>query len=246
MPSAEIAARTTAPTELVIGGETFRLEEHKPVSFARREVDVCFVFDTTFSMVDKIEGLVDCMNALVRDLARLALAWRLTTVPFGDLLVPGDRVVLDQPFVIDVDAAAEQLRTMPHFSGGGNLGESAVEAMLAACAKSYRPRAVKVFVLVTDEPAHGHVEGDRAVHDALTALDAACFTVTPDLDYYRRWAENHGGEWRQVAAAVDTSAILALFASLLTRLVEVADAVHRIGGGSVRAYLERGIEGSTP
>jgi hypothetical protein len=211
------------------------------IKIQRRELDLCFVFDTTGSMSDKIDGLVRCMDTLVGELGRLTLDWRVTTVPFGDLTVIGDRIVTDQPFIRDVQSASQQLRSMERFSGGGNLGESAVEAMLAACQKPYREKAVKVLVLITDEPALGHEQGARAVDSSLTSLDAACFTVTPDrLTYYKDWASRHGGEWREIGSAVDTTAIIHLFTSLLSRIVDVADSVHRLGGGSVRAYLERG------
>lgn len=240
MPSDKLVERSKQPSALVIGGKTFPLEKDKPVTLSRREVDLCFVFDTTGSMSNKIDGLVQCMDALVNDLGRLALDWRMTTVPFGDLTIPGDRVVASQPFVADVKSASNQLRTMPRFSGGGNTGESSIQAMLAACEKAYRQYAVKVLVLVTDEPALGYQQGAQPVHAALSSLDAVCFTVAPNLPYYRDWATAHGGEWRQVGLTVDTSAILRLFTSLLSRVVEVADSVHRLGGGSVRAYLERG------
>jgi hypothetical protein len=111
--------------------------------------------------------------------------------------------------------------------------------MLTACQKQYRANAVKVLVLVTDEPALGAAGGTNRVHAALTQLDAACFTVAPDLDYYRSWAHKHGGVWRQVDTSVDTSAIMTLFKSLLAAIAEVADKVLRLGGGSVQGYLER-------
>jgi hypothetical protein len=132
---------------------------------------------------------------------------------------------------------------MPRFNGGGNTGESSIEAMLAGCEKRYRQDAVRVLVLITDEPALNYMQGQHAVGAALSALDAACFVVAPDLSYYRSWAEAHGGTWERVASYVDTSAIERMLESLLTRLVDVVDSVHRLGGGSVRAYLERGIEG---
>lgn len=210
-----------------------------PKARRRRELDVCFVFDTTGSMADKIDGLIQCMDSLVRELGRLALDWRVTTVPFGDLTIPGDEVVADKPFVNDVQSAVQQLRSMPRFYGGGNTGESSVEAMLAATRKPYRPGAVKVLILITDEPALGYQQGAPAVASALRALDALCFTVAPDLDYYRRWAREHGGEWHAVRAAVDTSAIIRLFTSLLAEAVAVATKVIE-SGGSVRGYLERG------
>lgn len=168
-------------------GKRIVLGAGQSLSASRRELDVCFVFDTTGSMYDKIDGLVRCMDSLVAELGRMALDWRVTTVPFGDLTVPGDRVVGNQPFVADVQSASRQLRSMPRFSGGGNLGESSIEAMQAAVAKPYRRRAVKILILITDEPALGHERGSQIVHGALSSLDAACFTVAPDIGYYKSW-----------------------------------------------------------
>lgn len=240
----EITPRPKRPTTPVLklpDGRRIVARPGTQVAVKTRALDICFVFDTTGSMSDKIDGLIGCMDHLVGQLADLALDWRVTTVPFGDLTVPGDRIVTDQPFVTDIHAASRQLREMPRMSGGSNYGESAADAMLAACEKPYRPSAVKILVLITDEPALGEPQKLASVHGALTSLDSACFTVTPDrLTYYKEWATKHGGEWRLIDSAVDTSAITRLFVSLLSRMVAVADSVHRLGRGSVRAYLERG------
>lgn len=244
MNSDDLTHRPGALPVLKLGNQTVALKQGESVSHHPREIDLCFVFDTTGSMSNKIDGLVHCMDSLITELGQLALDWRVTTVPFGDLTVPGDRIVTDQPFVDDVQSASQQLRSMPRFNGGGNTGESSVEAMLAACQKLYRQQAVKVLVLITDEPALGHEYGAPAVDSVLQSLDAACFTVAPNLPYYKNWAQHHGGEWRQVDSDVDTSAIVRLFSSLLSRIAEVADSVHRLGGGSVRAYIERGGDSS--
>ena len=203
-----------------------------------RLLDLVFVFDTTGSMSNKIDGLVHCMDELVSQLGKMRLDWRIAVVPFGDLTVPGDRIVEDLPFIRTVSDASRQLRTMPRFNGGGNLGESSAEAMLAACRKHYRDGAVKTLVLITDEPALGSEQSLTAVDNALAEIDAACFTVAPDgYPYFERWAINHGGEWTPVGPVVDTAAILALFRSLISRMVDVVDAVHRLGKGSVRSYV---------
>lgn len=241
MSSDDITHRPThAPVLKLPDGRRIVARPGTRVALRRRELDLCFVFDTTGSMSDKIDGLVRCMDELVTKLGRLTLDWRMTTVPFGDLTIPGDLIVSDEPFVTSVASASQQLRSMQRFSGGGNLGESSIEAMLAACRKPYRSDAVKVLVLITDEPALGHKQGQHSVEGALASLDAACFTIAPNLPYYKHWASRHGGEWRRVGASVDTDAIMRLFTSLLTRMVEVVDAVHRLGGGSVRAYLDKG------
>ncbi len=191
-------------------------------------------------MSNKIEGLIRCLVELVDDLDELDLDWRLTTVPFGDLTFKhlGDDVVSTQPFVHEREAAQQQIREMPRFSGGGNYGESSIEAMFAGLAKSYRPRAVKIIVLLTDEPALTSSQTtpeavDRGLHDA----EAICFVASPpELRYFQDWAHRHGGEWYQIGPTMDFE----LLRSLLSRLATVAREVHTLAGGSVKRYLELG------
>ena len=190
-------------------------------------------------MSNKIDGLVRCTVDLVHELDGLDLDWRVTTVPFGDLTVPGDRIVADLPFVTDRRAAEAQLRGMPRFSGGGNDGESAIEAMQQAMAKQYRHDAVKVFVLLTDEPALESPQTStsdvtRGLHEA----QAICFVASPELPYYRSWATANGGAWFPISASMDLSAVVDVLRTLVKRVATVAHAVHQIGQGSVRRYLE--------
>lgn len=207
-----------------------------------RQVDICFVFDTTGSMSNKIDGLITCMVDFVRELATLALDWRISVVPFGDLTIPGDRIVADNPFVGDRISAEQQLREMPRNSGGGNLGESAIEAIDAALAKPYRREAVKMLILLTDEPA---LMGQRTTEDVRNDLlqrEFMLFAISDDHGYFRGWADSTGGSWYPIAAAVDTRAIIDVLRELAARLALVANKVHALHGGSVKAYLalERG------
>jgi hypothetical protein len=55
-----------------------------------KPVDICFVFDTTGSMSDKVDGLVMSFESIEDTFHRLQLDWRMTAVPFGDLRVPGE------------------------------------------------------------------------------------------------------------------------------------------------------------
>lgn len=207
-------------------------------STATSEVDVNFIFDTTGSMTDKIDGLVASTVDLVRELATLSLDWRVTTVPFGDLTIPGDEVVSKQPFVTTHEAAEKQLRTMPRFSGGGNEGESSLEAIDAALRKSYRRSAVKILVLITDEPAlqnrsHNINNTGRALREA----EVIFFAATPDLPYFKQWAKECGGAWVPVGQTMDTRRLRELLRALVQEVARVASDVNQLAGGSVRQYL---------
>ena len=205
----------------------------------RAAVDLVFCFDTTGSMTDKIDGCVRATADLVHACSELDLDLRSTVVPFGDLRVPGDRIVANLPFVTTRREAEAQLRTMPRFSGGGNDGESSIEAMRAALNRAFRPSAVKVIVLITDEPAHIAAEATpEQVLDAMTQRNVVCFVASPNLQYYRRWARETGGEWFLIGPSMDMSAVVRMLRSLVCRVATVARAVHEVGDGSVKRYLE--------
>jgi hypothetical protein len=205
------------------------------------QVDICFVFDTTGSMSNKIEGLIRCMTGFVDELANLSLDWRTTCVPFGDLTVPGDRVEAQLPFVGNTRQAKEQLRGMPRFSGGGNLGESSIDAMHAGLAKPWRPNAVRVVILLTDEPALQPANAGE-IDVALDAANAICFVGATQDQYYKAWATNHGGRWVEIRPHMDTASIVKLLRSLVTDVGRVAHEVYAIAKGSVKDYLRLPVE----
>lgn len=227
-----------APVLVVGGGTLAVLEPGAEHRFSRRMVDLCFVFDTTGSMADKIDGLVACMVDFVRELATLSLDWRCSVVPFGDLTVEGDTIVEDLPFVADRAMAEELLRSMPRNSGGGNEGESVLEAIHIALGKPFRPEAVKVLIVLTDEPALTHNTTPARTEKALRDHDVVTFVASPDLSYYRSWAEVTGGAWYEIDNRLDYASILALLRSLAGRVAQVASAVHTLAEGSVTRYLQ--------
>jgi hypothetical protein len=235
--TAEAADETRLPVLDLGNGREVTLRPGTAVSVARPMVDICIAFDTTASMSGKIKGLIDCMAGFAGDLAELSLDWRFSVLPFGDLTVPGDRIDAGLPFVASVGQARQQLRAMPRFAGGGNDGESSVEALLAAIAKPWRPKAVRVVLLITDEPALG---ADRAA-DVLRRLKSAeivCFAASPDRDYFRSWASGTGGQWALISQSMDTRDILKLLRGLVKDVAKAASDLHAIAGGSYRKYVE--------
>src|SRR5579864_328751 len=120
---------------------------------ARALADLVFVIDTTGSMNDKIDGLIESCESFVDRLATRHIDWVAAVVGFGDLTVEGDRIVAT-PFSSSAERVKALLRGLPRYSGGGNEGESSLEALQAALDQpGYRPDAMKVVVLITDEPA---------------------------------------------------------------------------------------------
>src|SRR5262249_28654759 len=114
-----------------------------------RGVDLVFVVDTTGSMSDKIDGLLATCHGFVDVLGSLQLSQRIAVVAFGDLTIPGDDIAVFG-FTDNVERVKATLRGIPRYSGGGNLGESSLEALGRALALPFRPGAVKVIILLTD------------------------------------------------------------------------------------------------
>ena len=130
------------------------------------------------------------------------------------------------------------LRGLPRYSGGGNEGESSLEALQAALSQpGYRPGAMKVLVLITDEPALQRTLRPSTITGALREAGAMTFVLSPKVNYFRSMAADTGGEWWNVESGGDFSKILAVFDKIATKVASTVAAVHKLTGGNVREYL---------
>jgi len=203
-----------------------------------REVDIVFVFDTTGSMNDKIQALLDTCDDLINKLSREQLHYRVGIVAFGDLTIPGDTIektgMTSRPPVF-----REMLNKIPRNLGGANEGESSLEAIQAGLSMLRPPeQAVRVIVLITDEPALGSHRAYQ-ITQTLKQKEILTFCVTPDLLYFREMAKETGGIWLKVGANTSFSRIKAALLSLATELAAITAGVHdpKLGAGSVKQYL---------
>ena len=213
------------------------------INDVKKLVDICVVFDTTGSMAGKIPGLSNCMVEFVAELAKMKLDWRFSVVPFGDLTVPGDKVVGNLAFVSNRQEAERMISGLPHFNGGGNTGESSLEALQAAMKKTYRPGAVKVLVLLTDDwPLQSQKLTLDSINAELRRNEFICFVASCPQQGYESLAENNAGKWYPISASMDTSGLLTFLRGLLKEVVRVSQAVHAVGGGSVRKFIAKETE----
>jgi hypothetical protein len=203
----------------------------------RARADLVFVIDTTGSMNDKIDGLIETCQSFVDRLATKRIDWAAAVVGFGDLTVEGDRIVAT-PFSSSADRVKALLRGLPRYSGGGNEGESSLEALQAALDQpGYRPDAMKVVVLITDEPALQRQLRPATMSGRLRDAGAIAFVLSPKIKYFRSIATETGGEWWNVESGGDFSKILAVFDKIATKVASTLDAVHKLAGGNVKEYL---------
>jgi Mg-chelatase subunit ChlD len=199
--------------------------------------DLVFVIDTTGSMTDKIDGLLAACSKLTDRLADKDLDWRIAIVGFGDLTVPGDKIVVTD-FTDRVETVRALLGKIPRFYGGANEGESAFDAIDRALKIPRRPKATAVMVLITDEPPlqHGNLSGS-ILGERLRREGVVTYTVSPDLDVYRDLASRSGGRWFGVSAGADIGSIASMFDRVVTSVAQTVDAIALEAGGDVHRYL---------
>ncbi|HSS59893.1 MAG TPA: vWA domain-containing protein [Candidatus Limnocylindrales bacterium] len=199
--------------------------------------DLVFVIDTTGSMNDKIDGLIESCQSFVDRLASRRIDWAAAVVGFGDLTVEGDRIVATA-FSSSAERVKTLLRGLPRYSGGGNEGESSLEALQAALNQpGYRDGAMKVVVLITDEPALQRKLRPSEMTGRLREAGAIAFVLSPNLKYFRSMAGDTGGQWWNVDSGGDFSKILALFDKIASKVASTVAAVHKLTGGNVKEYL---------
>jgi hypothetical protein len=228
---------TQKPSELQKGGaaKVVRMEVGHDSEKAR--ADLVFVIDTTGSMNDKIDGLIESCEGFVDRLATRRIEWAAAVVGFGDLTVEGDRIVAT-PFSSSAERVKTLLRGLPRYSGGGNEGESSLEAVRAALNQpGYRDGAMKVLVLITDEPALQRQLKPSTITGLLREAQAITFVLSPDIKYFRSMASDTGGHWWKVESGGDFSKILAAFDKMASQVASTVAAVQKLTGGNVKEYL---------
>jgi len=220
-------------------GQHVRIELSAPSADAKTSrADIVLVIDTTGSMNDKIDGLLQTCRKFAERLRRKAVDWQIATVAFGDLTVRGDRIEATA-FSKSLDAVKESLSNIPRNSGGANEGESSLEALEKAMTlRGYRAGAMKVFILITDEPALQHQVSAGSVTQGLRRHRVITYVVSPPLDYFKRMAKDTGGRWFEVAADTNFLSIMDVFDRLTQEVARTVERVQLDAGGNVERYLQ--------
>lgn len=203
------------------------------------QVDVALVFDTTGSMADKIANLVKACQQFVGEGQSLGLDLQFALISFGDISVQdgGDKIEVVVPLTEDIHRIQEGLSNIPQNNGFGNTGESSLEAIEKALEFSYRPKAVKVIILITDEPALQHrISADQMI-GRLRQREFLVFAIATADQYYKEMGYKTGGDWKEISPRTDLAEILARFREMAKKASQVAKEVHRLGEGSVKKYL---------
>jgi Mg-chelatase subunit ChlD len=223
-------SREIARVEDVVNEETLLATRGK-------SVDLVFVIDTTGSMSDKIKGLLQTSAKFVDRFGKLQMDSRIAIVAFGDLTVRSDKIVATG-FTSNLATTKQSLQKIPRFSGGVNRGESSLEALQKAMALGFRERAVKVLILITDEPALQ--SRNIKVGDVIAQLrerEMLTFVVATPEKYYKDMAAHTGGKWYKISAHTDFTDLLEMFGDIAGKVSETVADVYRLGDGKVSDYL---------
>lgn len=155
--------------------------------------DIVFVFDITGSMGDEITALQTNIQLFADSLVAAGTDFRIGLVTFDDYvtmynsgnLLTADSLSVFRNWVNSLNAW-----------GGDDGPENAFGALETATTMNFRPGAQKVFILITDAPAHYYQDyncsdcsysGDFTDHvqqsivDLLIVNGVTCYTVGPDL-----------------------------------------------------------------
>ena len=166
-----------------LGREDFQVtEDGVPVTLTDfagigdvRMADIVFVFDTTTSMVEEVDGMKRTSMAFAEKLERSGLDYRLGLVDFGDVI---NRVEKPDGQLTEI---AQQFKNWINdirlVGGGYDIPEFSLGALQRATQMSFRDGALKIFVLITDAPPHHY--GDRP--DAGVSFDDPNLTLAYTL-----------------------------------------------------------------
>lgn len=210
------------------------------VKRAKDKIDFVFVFDTTGSMSDKIRGLQLACQSLVDEAQKLEIDPQFALITFGDISVPygNDRIQITVAPTTDPEKIKRGIANAPSNNGFGNEGESSLEAIIEALKLPYRDNAVKVLLLLTDEPALQHQYRADDVISLLEKHQFIVFVLSFYTHYFHDMARKNGGYWQEISAHTDISKILEMFKKTTTKAVQTAKTIHKEFGGDVSLYKQ--------
>ncbi len=120
----------------------------------RPPLDIVFVLDVTQSLDPQIAGLRDGIGQFVKGLKDRELEARIGLVGFRDIIydeVPFERLKFNgELFTTDIKAFAAEVGKLKAM-GGGDDPESSLDGIVEGTKYPFRPNALKVLLLITDE-----------------------------------------------------------------------------------------------
>ena len=159
-------------------------------------VDVVFVFDTTGSMRDEIDGMVRASRDFAAELASTGADFRIGAVTFGD------EVRATQPMTNDVEQVRGFFGRLSAEGGDDEPEDFILGGMTAASSMTWRPEAKRFFIFITDASYHPRSAMGQSFDDLRQAAKTLGATVyvaaVPAVREYRTFAEETGGKFYDI------------------------------------------------
>lgn len=214
-----------------------------------RPVDIVFVFDTTGSMGDKIEGVKNTSIAFANKLRDSNRDFRLGLVAFGDEI----RSVDNRDGTLTADAAEFQRWVGQLLAdGGGDEEEMSLDALLEASKMRFRSDAQKILLLITDAPPHEQSDGTRysrvTAGETATNLRDAGFTVYAvayDDGRFRQIVDATSGGFYDIRSERDFTGIIDEIGGLIASQYRIAYQSRRPAFDGTRRPVTVTVGGST-
>lgn len=193
-----------------------------------RSVDVVFVFDTTTSMAQEVEGMKQTSIAFATKLEQTGRDYRLGLVDFGDVInrvLKGDGTLTDN---------AEEFRNWIasiHLAGGGyEIPENSLGALQEATQMSFREGGQKIFILITDAPPHHFGDPNDAnvsfndpslnlehTLQRLMETNVTVYIVAPKHRDFRQIVQDTGGQFYNIHGKSDFTDIIDRIGTLISQ-----------------------------
>jgi len=186
-------------------------KEREPVS----PVDVIFIFDTTGSMQEEIDKMVSISRNFATQLVLTGSKYRIGVVAFGGY---NESSVIRSvcPMIEDVNKVRNFLSKFKAHGGGY---EDQIYAMEFALNQIFRPKAKKIFILITDEDIGGSEEkGTRKITTSRYTLgelisllkkqQITVYVVAIPAEKYKYLADSTGGKFYNIDGKRDFTDIV--------------------------------------
>lgn len=214
-----------------------------------RPVDIVFVFDTTSSMMDEIEGVKDTSIAFANKLRDSNRDFRLGLVAFGDEIRSVDN--RDRTLTADAEEFKRWVGRLPA-DGGGDGEEMSLDALQEGSGMQFRPDAQKILLLITDAPPHERGDGTRfsrtTASETATTLKDNGFTVYA-VAYndarFRQIVDATGGDFYDIQRERDFTGIIDKIGGLIASQYRITYQSQRPAFDGTRRPVTVTVGGST-
>ena len=148
---------------------------HQWVKSAGRQVDIMFVLDCTESMRGEISAIKDAIASFADTIKSEGVRARVGLIEFRDRLFHEEHRVITfngEVFTNDPSLFRQQIDHL-RATGGGDIPESSLDALMLALRQPFGPDRNKAIVLVTDAPPHIPDQDTKDIEEVKQAIKAA-------------------------------------------------------------------------